>query len=39
MKIVGLMISKVLLLVRLADVTILKKRQVNNIIQPQDKFT
>ena len=39
MKIVGLMISKFLLLVRLADVTILKKRQVNNIIQPRDKFT
>ena len=39
MKIVGLMISKFLLLVRLADVTILKKRLVNNVIQPQDKFT
>ena len=39
MKIVRLVILKLLLLVRLADVTSFRKYQVNNIIQPQDKFT
>ena len=33
------MISKFLLLIRLADVKAFRKYQVNNIIQPQDKFT
>ena len=39
MKLVRVMISKLLLLVRWADVTTFRKYQVNNIIQPQDKFT
>ena len=39
MKIVRVMISKLLLLFRWADVTSFRKYQVNNIIQPQDKFT
>ena len=38
MKIVRVMISKLLLLFRWADVTSFRKYQVNNIIQPQDKF-
>ena len=33
------MISKLLLLIKLVDVTAFRKYQVNNIIQPQDKFT
>ena len=33
------MISKLLLLIRLADVTVFRKYQVKNIIQRQDKFT
>ena len=33
------MISKLLLLIKLVDVTALRKYQVNNIIQPQDKST
>ena len=33
------MISKLLLLIKLVDVTAFRKYQVNSIIQPQDKFT
>ena len=33
------MILKLLLLVRLVDVTSFRKYQVNNIVQPQDEFT